>query len=74
MIKPKLVGGGACFAAILLSVGAAASATIVFNYPFEQARMPNRPAGSAVASFPYFHACHGAAVAKTFPTQGEPLQ
>ena len=74
MIKPKLVGGGACFAAILLSVGAAASATIVFNYPFEQARMPNRPAGSAVASFPYFRTRQGAPVAKTFPTQGEPLQ
>jgi hypothetical protein len=52
MIKPDLVGGLACCAAILFSFGAAARATTFFNHPFEQARMPNRPAGSAVASFP----------------------
>ena len=74
MIKPDLVGGLACCAAILFSFGAAARATTFFNHPFEQARMPNRPAGSAVASFPYFRTRQGAPVAKTFPTQGEPLQ
>jgi hypothetical protein len=56
MIKPDLVGGLACCAAILFSFGAAARATTFFNHPFEQARMPNRLAGSAVAAFPYFRA------------------
>ncbi len=54
MIKPDLVGGVAGFAAILFSFGIPARATAFFDHPFEQARMPNRPAGSTVASFPYF--------------------
>ena len=35
MIKPNLVGRVACFAAILFSFGTAASATTVFNHPFD---------------------------------------
>jgi hypothetical protein len=66
MAKPDLVGGVACGAAILFSFGAAASAAVFFQSSIRsrdeqgrtgmRARMPNRPAGSAVAAFLYLHA------------------
>jgi hypothetical protein len=66
MTKPDLVGGVACGAAILFSFGAAASAAVFFQSSIRsrdeqgrtgmRARMPNRPAGSAVVAFLYLHA------------------
>ena len=66
MTKPDLVGGVACGAAIPFSFGAAASAAVFFQSSIRsrdeqgrtgmRARMPNRPAGSAVAAFLYLHA------------------
>jgi hypothetical protein len=66
MTKPDLDGGAAFCAAILFSFGAAASAAVFFQSSIRsrdeqgrtgmRARMPNRPAGSAVAAFLYLHA------------------